>query len=298
MAKLKHYQSDLIKDWFCPSPGYVLDFSNRSFAEFFTDHFEVKIYDDAFNGYGTSKYNRLKAFVELSPPHIVVELLNLLWERRNAERDGHIEEATLRPQRDSWGVSTEYVSVLVESASEEDRPFHKLINEIASRPSHSVMPHLQKISAEWTLNTVDVEVIRAQENLEKDPEAAITAASCMVESVCRSVLVARDLPLPKQMDIKTLYKEVRETLGLSPKKSGIDTEIDADVRTILSALGNAVQGIGALRTHAGTAHGRERGFRRVDPRIARLAVNSAATLSLFLVETWEERFPNDKLAAR
>lgn len=295
MAKLKHYQSDQIKEWFCPSPGYVLDFSNRTFAEFFDDHFAVNIYADAFSKHGTSKYNRLLAFIELSPPHVVIELLNLLWKRKTVARDEEIEVATMKCESDVWTVSTEYVAALAESAALEDRPFQILINEIASLPSHSTAPHLQKVTSAWTLDTVDVEVVRALENLEKDPEAAITAASSMIESVCRSILLARGLDLPKQLDIKSLYKEVRETLGLSPGKLGLGAEIEADVRTVLGALGNAVQGIGALRTHAGTAHGRERGFRRVDPRIARLAVNSAFALALFLVETWEKRFPDDKL---
>ena len=42
-----------------------------------------------------------------------------------------------------------------------------------------------------------------------------------------------------------------------------------------------------MRTHGGDAHGREKGFRRIDPRIARLAINAASSLALFLIETWE-----------
>ncbi|XDA98691.1 abortive infection family protein [Sulfitobacter sp. LCG007] len=298
MPRLKNYHWSQIKDWFCPSPGYVLDFSNKTFSDFFEDHFSINIYADAFSGHGTSKFNRLKAFVEISPPHIVVELFNLLWREKNRERDDELEILSLRSQSDVWAIDPEYVSALMDSAAIDDAPFINLINELASLPSHSAAPHLQKISAEWTLDSLDREVRRAQENVEKDPEAAVTAACSMLESVCRSILVSREIDLPKQLDIKTLYKEVREPLGLSPAKAGIDTEVEADVRTILSALGNSIQGIGALRSHSGTAHGRERGFRRLDPRIARLAVNSSFAVALFLIETWEKRFPEDKLTLR
>ena len=41
-----------------------------------------------------------------------------------------------------------------------------------------------------------------------------------------------------------------------------------------AALPLQSRAIGALRTHAGDAHGRERGFRRIDVRIARLATFS------------------------
>ncbi len=295
MAQLKNYQRNQIREWFCPKPGYVLDFSNQTFAEFFEDHFEINIYADAFSEKGTSKFNRLLAFIEVSPPHLVIELLNLLWSEKNKERDEHIERALITHNSDEWATSLEYVEALANNAAIEDLPFEKLISELANLPSHSAGPHLQKISSEWTLDTVEREFRRAFENTESDPEAAITAACSMLESLFRSILVARGERLPKSMDIKGLYKEVREPLGLSPSKEIPDSEIESDVRTILSALANAVQGIGALRTHAGTAHGRERGFRRIDPRISRLAVNSSMAVALFAIETWEKHFPSDKL---
>ncbi|WP_136635782.1 abortive infection family protein [Pseudooceanicola onchidii] len=117
----------------------------------------------------------------------------------------------------------------------------------------------------------------------------------MLESVCRSIISARNIPPPKTLDIKTLYKAVREPLGLSPDKDLPGSEIESDIRSVLSGLSNVVSGIGALRTHSGTAHGRERGFRRLDPRIARLSVSTASTVALFLVETWEKQFPEDRL---
>lgn len=189
----------------------------------------------------------------------------------------------------------EYVEALQNAADTEDIPFARLIAELGSLPSHTAAPHLRRKNTEWTLDTVEREFQRAVENLEDDPEAAVTAASSMLESLFRSILVARDIALPKSLDIKTLYKLAREPLGLSPSKEIPQREVEEDVRVILSALSNAIQGIGALRTHAGTAHGRERGFQRLDPRIGRLAVNTSAALALFAIETWEKRFPDDKL---
>ncbi|MGR3761901.1 abortive infection family protein [Roseobacteraceae bacterium NS-SX3] len=295
MPKLISYQWDKLRNWFCPEPGYVLDFSNKTFAEFFEDHFEINIYADAFSEYGTSKYNRLRSFIELAPPHVVIELLNLLWAHRNRGRDEEIEVVERRIQGDWSTVSTEHLRNLLEEAHSEDIPFQKLVSELGALPSHVVSPHLKELTAQWTLDTLDREIGRALENIQRDPEAAVTAASSMIESICRSILIARELPLPKQLDIKSLYRAVREPLGLNPKKEIESSDIESDVRAILSAISNAVQGIGALRSHAGTAHGRERGFRRIDPRIARLSVNSASAVSIFLIETWEKQFPEDRL---
>jgi hypothetical protein len=86
-----------------------------------------------------------------------------------------------------------------------------------------------------------------------------------------------------------LLKAVQEPLGLSPGRTDLPAEIEQDVRQVLGGLTSVTKGIGALRTHGGDAHGREKGFRRIDPRIARLALNSASSIALFLIETWESK---------
>ena len=70
------------------------------------------------------------------------------------------------------------------------------------------------------------------------------------------------------------------------------------MREILGGLNSTIQGIGALRTHAGDAHGRERGFRRIDARIARLAIHAAAGAAMFIIETWQKKYPTKPPQAR
>ena len=88
---------------------------------------------------------------------------------------------------------------------------------------------------------------------------------------------------------------MRAPLDLSPERTNLPTEVAEDIRNILSGLVTAVQGVGALRTHAGDAHGRERGFRRIDARIARLSIHSASAVILFLIETWEKKYQKKPL---
>lgn len=147
-------------------------------------------------------------------------------------------------------------------------------------------------------DTVQRDLNRALASAEADPEDAVTAACAVLESVCRSVLGELDLPLPAQRDIQGLYKAVREPLGLTPSREDVAPEIADDVRAILGGLNSTIQGIGALRTHGGDAHGRERGFRRVDARIARLAIHTASGIALFIIETWQKKHPAKKLHAR
>jgi hypothetical protein len=148
------------------------------------------------------------------------------------------------------------------------------------------------------LDTVRRDLERALASAELDPEDAVTAACSTVESLCRSILLELGQTLPSKKDIGGLYRAVREPLGLSPDRTGLSSEVVDDVRKVLNGLATTVEGIGALRTHAGDAHGRERGFRRVDARIARLAIHSASTVTLFLLETWQQKFPSKPLTKR
>ncbi|MBG1230902.1 abortive infection family protein [Aestuariivirga litoralis] len=140
-----------------------------------------------------------------------------------------------------------------------------------------------------TLNfdTVENEIARALVNLTSDPEDAVTAACSLLEAVFRSILIELDLTLPPKKDIDGLWKAVQQPLQLSPGLSGLPTVIEQDMRQVLGGLNTVVSGIGALRTHAGDAHGREKGYQRIEPAIARFAVNAAGTAALFIIETWE-----------
>lgn len=117
----------------------------------------------------------------------------------------------------------------------------------------------------------------------------MTAACATLEAVCRSILVELGLPLPAKKDVSALVRAVQEPLGLSPGRQDLPDLIVGDIRKVLSGLTTTSEGIGALRTHGGAAHGRERGHRRIDPRIARLAIHGSSTVALFLIKMWERK---------
>ena len=64
--------------------GYVLDFSNRTFAEFFHDELGVDIYDDRWKAQGNSKANRLRCYLRKADRLSALKALNALWEYREA----------------------------------------------------------------------------------------------------------------------------------------------------------------------------------------------------------------------
>lgn len=60
--------------------GYVLNLSNRTFAEFFLDSFGIDIYDTKYDYDSGSKANRMRAFWERESNYLVGKVLVLLFE--------------------------------------------------------------------------------------------------------------------------------------------------------------------------------------------------------------------------
>lgn len=171
----------------------------------------------------------------------------------------------------------------------------RLIEIVETAP---VTGELSAMTAGIDFDTASRDLDRALRAAADDPEIAVTAACAVVESVCRSILVELEIEFPAKQDISGLYRAVRDPLGLNPMKEGLASEVVNDVKAVLSGLMTAVQSIGSLRTHVGGAHGKEKGFRRIDSRIAKLAIHSASAIALFIIETWQIRHPGRKLPLR
>jgi hypothetical protein len=134
------------------------------------------------------------------------------------------------------------------------------------------------------LAAVEVEFQRAIETVELDPPAGVTAACSLIETLCKVYIEDEGLELPAKETIKDLWKIVSQHLGLNP-----GAIVGQDLIRILSGLTSVIDGIGALRTHAGSAHGHGRETYALEPRHARLAIHVAHTLATFVIETWESQ---------
>ena len=76
----------LLDDLFEMGGGYVLNFSNRTFAEFFAEELNVDIDDPKYEINGTSKGRRLKCFLQTADKSTITKALGALWEYREAIR--------------------------------------------------------------------------------------------------------------------------------------------------------------------------------------------------------------------
>jgi abortive infection Abi-like protein len=144
---------------------------------------------------------------------------------------------------------------------------------------------LMQVLKDRDLAGVDKEFERAMANVETDPPAAITAACSILESLFKVYIEdAHGLEMPSDQSLKPLWRTASKHLVLDP--SAME---DEDIKKVLSGLNSVVDGIGSLRTHAGSAHGRGRRVYRLQARHARLAIHASHTLVSFFIETWDER---------
>jgi predicted protein tyrosine phosphatase len=74
----------IIDELFEMSSGYVLDFSDRTFAEFFETEIGVDIDAPRYHAEGSSKAKRLRYFLKLSDANTRIRVLSAIWEHRKA----------------------------------------------------------------------------------------------------------------------------------------------------------------------------------------------------------------------
>ncbi|MDQ7995206.1 MAG: abortive infection family protein [Luteibacter sp.] len=154
------------------------------------------------------------------------------------------------------------------------------ISDGSLAPSRSLRDEIAKRD----IPAVAQEFDRAIGNVQHNPREALSAACNILESVFKVYLQDNGHALPAKQDIQGLFKEVKLHLGLDP--SVLE---DEDLKKILSGVFSVVDGVGAFRTHASSAHGAGRKSYRLEPRHARVAINAAHTVALFVLETWTAR---------
>jgi hypothetical protein len=95
MANIRMLDMQVIDDLFQRdgNPGYVLDFSDRTFGIFFQQELNVDIDDQAYAKEGGSKLKRLKCFLRTVDNDTATRTLRALWDYREMRRHGAEDRA-------------------------------------------------------------------------------------------------------------------------------------------------------------------------------------------------------------
>ena len=150
---------------------------------------------------------------------------------------------------------------------------------------------LSELIKKRDISAIDFEFERAIKNIQSSPREAVSAACNILESVFKIYIEEHEhLTMPAKQDLQAVWKVVRADLGL-------DASIleERDLQEIVSGIVATVHGIGALRTHASSAHGAGKRPYKLKPRDARLAIHAAHTIAAFVLETWDEKSGRSQL---
>jgi len=125
---------------------------------------------------------------------------------------------------------------------------------------------------------------KALNRLKDDPEAAITSARSLTETVCKYILDASQVEFDDSIDLIKLYTLTARQLNLSP-----ETHTEPIFKQILSGCFSIVSGLSGLRNKHSDAHGKKTTNIKPSSRHAKLAVNIAGATCSFLLQTFEFR---------
>lgn len=228
--------------------GYVLDFSNRTFAMFFAD-LDVEMEPDEL---GRSKAKRLREFLRTASPaevaRVLVALLEHRSERESDDTSGHVARYKATIKR------LEGIGVSIDAPAGRDRLTLDYVRELEEKAN-------RRLSA-------------------GDLEGAITTARTLLEAVLQELerrLVGT--PGDHKGDLQRQFKAVAKELRIDDQRS----DIDDSFKQIARGLVQIVNGVAAIRNKLSDGHARHA---KPEVRHARVAVNAAKTIAGFLVEVY------------
>lgn len=133
--------------------GYVLDFSDRTFQQFFEDEFKVEISSPEYRTHGSSKRNCLTTFLTRTDHATAVRVLRALWERR----EGLLE---------SLPTSDETLA-----AKGKSNAFKEVIESLQAAPGHLTAAGVEAFTRDRTLEELVADIERTL--AANKPEVAI-----------------------------------------------------------------------------------------------------------------------------
>ncbi|MGE4297908.1 MAG: hypothetical protein AB7E47_07755 [Desulfovibrionaceae bacterium] len=182
MSSLKVIEKRVFEDLFGMASGYVLDFSNGTFSEFFRDTAKIDIYSDKYAFNGDSKAKRLRAFWETEPDALVGKILNGLLEVwcYTASND---EQATGPQQyRRAVDIVARLSGKQAEQVPTEQEFLHRQYQDISIK-NLSIDPNL--------IPVLESRLTEAQHCLKAAPLATIFLCGSILEGILLGVALQR-----------------------------------------------------------------------------------------------------------
>ena len=196
----------------------------------------------------------------------------------------------------------EEVARLLESVNEFLRPDGVELFEssrISGRPvfaarrlsvqNATVITAVQAVTTLLNADYVRQQTDRLLIALDEDAELAIGTAKEFVETMCKTILEEKGLPVDPSWDFPKLVRGTMKELKLVPDQVANTTKGADAIRVLLMNLASVANGMAEVRNMYGTGHGKSAKTKGLQTRHARLAIGAASTLAVFLYETHQEQ---------
>lgn len=227
--------------------GYVLGFTDRTFAHFFAE------YDVPIDQYEGSKAKRLHAFLETAEPSLAAKVLEGLLDIRHELGDALDPTLFERYRQIVARLRAKDVSI----------PAVAMPLKVLS------LDYVSELDKQTTKRLTDGEF-----------EGAITTARTMLEAVLRELEIElTGAPSDYAGNLPKQYKEVAKRLRIDDERD----DLDENFKQVARGLVQVVHGLAPIRNKMSDSHPRER---KPAPHHARVVANSAKTVAGFLIESY------------
>ncbi|MGD0580833.1 MAG: abortive infection family protein, partial [Bryobacteraceae bacterium] len=226
MSDLTNLEKRKFERLFEMGGGYVLNFSNRTFDEFVTDTVGRSIYDSKYDGYGSSKANRLRAFWQAESNHVVGKLMGALIDYQNEVEDENQKSGNFYLKKKA--------EELQQSASLRAECRRIVTRLLQDQP----VPELEALAAISDEKDFEVVARAVRDAIEKnEPESALDRLHTFVIKYVRTLCTERGLLVTRDKPLHSLFGEYVKSIEKSGKiESGMTLRILKSTISTLDAF--------------------------------------------------------------
>jgi len=187
------------------------------------------------------------------------------------------------------GALTAKASALVNSLRQDGAPIDeqgRLTGPLPVSPGAALdlTDHARLASPE----VLEAHIERINAGVRDDPDAAISSAKELVESVCKFVLEDYEVEYSTRDDLLALYKKAASALNLNAEAVPGSSKGSHAAQKALRSMATVVQSLAEMRNELGLGHGRTTKSPAL-ARHARLTATLTTGLVQFMLDTWHVR---------
>jgi hypothetical protein len=265
MAELSRLDKIKLEWAFDMRGGYVLDYSNRTFEDFFLETFQIEIYDEKYeNDYSGSKANRIREFWKKENNYIVGKCIIELLDYSKAI--GY-----------SYNHLTENISPdLIEQCYKIG---YRLRDEIGVAEVDAIKPIEDTRDYKLLSETIKNYILKDQ------PEAGLDRLHTYLVGYIRSLCVKHGIEYEKKESLNAIFGKYVKNLV---KSKAIDSEMTVKILKFSISI---LDSFNYIRNNKSLAHDNEK---IADYSESILIFNNINSLVKF-IQVLEEKFDNEQI---